>query len=199
MNTTLNFAKFNGLISVTVQDPATGKVLMAGFMNEEALAKTIETGKVTFFSRTRNTLWVKGETSGNFLMVKEILQDCDNDALLIYANPTGPVCHTGSPTCFDGDSGPELAFLGHLQKVISGRKGQSPESSYTARLFEKGKGRIAQKVGEEAVECIIEAMKGDKEKFKEEAADLLYHLIVLMVEQEIQLGDVVKVLENRHK
>ena len=199
MNTTLNFAKFNGLISVTVQDPATGKVLMAGFMNEEALAKTIETGKVTFFSRTRNTLWVKGETSGNFLMVKEILQDCDNDALLIYANPTGPVCHTGSPTCFDGDSGPELAFLGHLQKVISGRKGQSPESSYTARLFEKGKGRIAQKVGEEAVECIIEAMKGDKEKFKEEAADLLFHLIVLMVEQEIQLGDVVKVLENRHK
>ena len=199
MNTTLNFAKFNGLISVTVQDPATGKVLMAGFMNEEAFAKTIETGKVTFFSRTRNTLWVKGETSGNFLMVKEILQDCDNDALLIYANPTGPVCHTGSPTCFDGDSGPELAFLGHLQKVISGRKGQSPESSYTARLFEKGKGRIAQKVGEEAVECIIEAMKGDKEKFKEEAADLLFHLIVLMVEQEIQLGDVVKVLENRHK
>jgi len=199
MNTTLNFAKFNGLISVTVQDPATGKVLMAGFMNEEALAKTIETGKVTFFSRTRNTLWVKGETSGNFLMVKEILQDCDNDALLIYANPTGPVCHTGSPTCFDGDSGPELAFLGHLQKVICGRKGQSPESSYTARLFEKGKGRIAQKVGEEAVECIIEAMKGDKEKFKEEAADLLYHLIVLMVEQDIQLGDVVKVLENRHR
>ena len=199
MNTTLDFAKFNGLISVTVQEPIGGKVLMAGFMNEEALAKTIETGKVTFFSRTRSTLWVKGETSGNFLLVKEIMQDCDNDALLIYANPTGPVCHTGSPTCFDKDSGPELSFLAHLQKTIIGRKGQSPETSYTARLFEKGKGRIAQKVGEEAVECIIEAMKGDKEKFKEEAADLLYHLMVLMAEQEIQLSEVVKELEKRHK
>jgi phosphoribosyl-AMP cyclohydrolase / phosphoribosyl-ATP pyrophosphohydrolase len=195
----MNFNKLNGLIPAVIQEPGSGKVLMAGFMNEEALAKTRETGKVTFFSRTRNTIWTKGETSGNFLLVKKILEDCDNDTVLVYAEPTGPVCHTGDKTCFHEDNGPELGFLSTLEKVIQGRKGQSPETSYTARLFEKGLPRIAQKVGEEAVESIIEAMKGDKEKFKEEAADLLYHLIVLLAQQDMQLSDVVKVLEGRHK
>ena len=195
----MNFEKLNGLIPAIIQEPTGGKVLMTGFMNEEALQKTRETGKITFFSRTRNTLWTKGETSGNFLKVIQIYEDCDNDTLLIYAEPSGPVCHTGDATCFHEDPGPELAFISHLQKVISGRKGASPESSYTARLFEKGLPRIAQKVGEEAVECVIEAMKGDKEKFKEEAADLLYHLMVLLAEQEMEIADVVKVLEGRHK
>lgn len=172
---------------------------MTGFMNQEAFDITQQTGKVTFFSRSRNTLWTKGETSGNFLLVKEILADCDQDTLLIYAEPAGPVCHTGTPTCFDGDPGPGLAFLSQLEKVIQGRKGQSADTSYTARLFEKGLPRIAQKVGEEAVECVIEAMKGDKEKFKEEAADLLYHLIVLLAQQDLQLQEVIDVLRGRHK
>jgi len=195
----MNFEKLNGLVPAIIQEPGSGKVLMTGFMNEEALSRTKETGKVTFFSRTRNTIWTKGETSGNFLLVKQIFEDCDNDTLLIYAQPTGPVCHTGDDTCFHEDPGPQLGFLSYLEKVIQSRKGQSPETSYTARLFEKGLPRIAQKVGEEAVETVIEAMKGDKEKFKEEAADLLYHLIVLLAQQELELKDVVKVLEGRHK
>ncbi len=195
----MNFDKLNGLVPAIIQEPGSGKVLMTGFMNPKALAQTRETGKVTFFSRTRNTIWTKGETSGNFLLVKEIFEDCDNDTLLIYAEPTGPVCHTGDATCFHEDPGPQIGFLSYLEKVIQGRKGQSPETSYTARLFEKGLPRIAQKVGEEAVETVIEAMKGDKEKFKEEAADLLYHLIVLLAEQGMELKDVVKVLEGRHK
>ncbi|MFW5725314.1 MAG: bifunctional phosphoribosyl-AMP cyclohydrolase/phosphoribosyl-ATP diphosphatase HisIE [Bacteroidota bacterium] len=195
----MNFEKLNGLVPAIIQEPSGGKILMTGFMNEEALQKTRETGKVTFFSRTRNTIWTKGETSGNFMKVLQIFEDCDNDTLLIYAEPTGPVCHTGDATCFHDDPGPGLAFLAQLQSVIKGRKGQSPETSYTARLFEKGLPRIAQKVGEEAVECVIEAMKGDQEKFKEEAADLLYHLLVLLAQQELDIADVVKVLEGRHK
>ncbi len=195
----MNFDKLNGLIPAIIQEPCTGKVLMTGFMNPEALEITKASGKVTFYSRTRKAIWTKGETSGNFLLVKQILEDCDNDTVLIYAEPTGPVCHTGDTTCFHSDPGPSLGFLAYLEKVIQGRKGQSPESSYTARLFEKGLPRIAQKVGEEAVESIIEAMKGDREKFKEEAADLLYHLIVLLAHQELELKDVVKVLEGRHK
>ncbi|MFW5708502.1 MAG: bifunctional phosphoribosyl-AMP cyclohydrolase/phosphoribosyl-ATP diphosphatase HisIE [Bacteroidota bacterium] len=195
----MNFEKLNGLVPAIIQEPSGGKILMTGFMNEEALQKTRETGKVTFFSRTRNTIWTKGETSGNFMKVLQIFEDCDNDTLLIYAEPTGPVCHTGDATCFHDDPGPGLAFLAQLQSVIKGRKGQSPETSYTARLFEKGLPRIAQKVGEEAVECVIEAMKGDKEKFKEEASDLLYHLLVLLAQQELDIADVVKVLEGRHK
>ena len=194
----MNFQKLNGLVPAIIQEPAGGKVLMTGFMNKEALETTRQTGKVTFYSRTRNTLWTKGETSGNFLLVKEIIEDCDNDTLLIYAQPVGPVCHTGSPTCFEEDTGPALAFLAQLQEVIIGRKGQSAETSYTARLFEKGLPRIAQKVGEEAVECVIEAMKGDKEKFKEEAADLIYHLIVLLAQQDLNLEEVVEVLRKRH-
>ncbi len=195
----MNFDKLNGLIPAIIQEPGSGKVLMTGFMNEEALTRTRETGKVTFFSRTRNTLWTKGETSNNYLLVKKIMVDCDDDTVLIYAEPTGPVCHTGAETCFFDDPGPGLSFVAHLQKVIHDRKGQSPESSYTARLFEKGIARIAQKVGEEAVECVIEAMKGDKEKFKEEAADLLYHLMVLLSQQDMDIADIAKVLEGRHK
>jgi phosphoribosyl-AMP cyclohydrolase / phosphoribosyl-ATP pyrophosphohydrolase len=194
----MNFEKLNGLIPAIIQEPGSGKVLMTGFMNQEALEITRQSGKVTFYSRTRDTIWTKGETSGNFLQVISIYEDCDNDTLLIYARPTGPVCHTGDTTCFHGDPGPSLGFLSVLEQVIQGRKGQSPETSYTARLFEKGLPRIAQKVGEEAVESIIEAMKGDKEKFKEEAADLLYHLIVLLAQQELELKDIVKVLEGRH-
>ena len=194
----MNFQKLNGLVPAIIQEPTGGKVLMTGFMNKEALETTRQTGKVTFYSRTRNTLWTKGETSGNFLLVKKIMEDCDNDTLLIYAEPVGPVCHTGNPTCFEEDTGPALAFLSHLQDVINGRKGQSAETSYTARLFEKGLPRIAQKVGEEAVECVIEAMKGDKDKFKEEAADLIYHLLVLLAEQNMKIEDVVEVLQKRH-
>jgi phosphoribosyl-AMP cyclohydrolase / phosphoribosyl-ATP pyrophosphohydrolase len=199
MEKTLDFDKLNGLVPAIIQEPNGGKVLMTGFMNPEALDITRKTGKVTFFSRTRNTIWTKGETSGNFLMVKNIFQDCDNDTLLIYAEPTGPVCHTGDPTCFVDDPGPGVAFLAHLQKVIHGRKGLSADSSYTARLFEKGVSRIAQKVGEEAVECVIEAMKGDNEKFLEEASDLVYHLMVLLSNQGLDINDVAKLLESRHK
>ncbi len=195
----MNFDKLNGLVPAVIQEPGTGKVLMTGFMNAEAVALTRKTGKVTFYSRTRQTIWTKGETSGNFLLVEKIYEDCDNDTLLIYAQPEGPVCHTGDATCFHDDPGPSIGFLSQLEKVIQGRRGQSPETSYTARLFEKGLPRIAQKVGEEAVECVIEAMKGDKEKFKEEAADLTYHLLVLLAEQNLELKDVVKVLEGRHK
>jgi phosphoribosyl-AMP cyclohydrolase / phosphoribosyl-ATP pyrophosphohydrolase len=195
----MNFDKLNGLIPAIIQEQATGKILMTGFMNEEALEKTLETGRVTFFSRTRNTLWTKGETSGNFLTVISIHEDCDNDTLLIYAKPDGPVCHTGDSTCFHDDAGPAIGFLAELENVINVRKNQSPDVSYTARLFEKGLPRIAQKVGEEAVECVIEAMKGDNGKLKEEAADLLYHLLVLLNNRGIGLAEVVKVLEERHR
>ncbi|MFP4289347.1 MAG: bifunctional phosphoribosyl-AMP cyclohydrolase/phosphoribosyl-ATP diphosphatase HisIE [Bacteroidales bacterium] len=199
MEKKLDFSKLNGLIPAIIQEPVGGKVLMTGFMNEEALRITKETGKVTFYSRTRQTIWTKGETSGNFLFVKEIFEDCDQDTLLVYAEPSGVVCHTGDPTCFHEDHGPQLDFIRHLQQLIHDRKGQSPESSYTARLFEKGTARIAQKVGEEAVETVIEAMKGDNEKMKEEAADLIYHLLVLLSEKNMDFKDVVEVLKNRHK
>ncbi len=199
MSENVNFDKCNGLVPAIIQEPSSGKILMTGFMNPEALEKTRQTGKVTFFSRTRNTLWTKGETSGNFLRVRKILQDCDNDTLLIYADPDGPVCHKGTVTCFEGDAGPELAFLDQLNNTITGRKGQPSETSYTASLFERGLPRMAQKVGEEAVECVIEAMKGDRGKFVEEAADLLYHLMVLLAQQDLRLNDVVRELEKRSR
>jgi phosphoribosyl-AMP cyclohydrolase / phosphoribosyl-ATP pyrophosphohydrolase len=195
----MNFTKLNGLIPAIIQEPGTGKILMTGFMNEESLAITRETGKVTFYSRSRNTLWTKGETSGNYLHVISIHEDCDQDTLLIYAQPDGPVCHTGASTCFQDDPGPQIGFLSELESVINTRKNQSAETSYTARLFEKGLSRIAQKVGEEAVECVIEAMKGDHEKLKEESADLLFHLLVLLNHQGLTLAEVTKVLEGRHR
>lgn len=196
----LDFNKLNGLIPAVIQDNLTQKVLMVGFMNREALQKTEETGKVTFFSRTKNRLWTKGEESGNFLNVVSLLVDCDNDTLLIKVNPTGPVCHTGSDTCFfeaNKDSG--IHFLAYLQDFIDKRKQEMPEGSYTTTLFQRGTSTISQKVGEEAVETIIGAMANDDENFIYEAGDLLYHLIVLLTHKGYRLEDVVGELKKRHK
>ena len=195
----LDFAKYaDGLIPAIVQDAATGKVLMLGFMNRAAFDKTRETGKATFFSRSRQTLWTKGETSGNFLAVKEILTDCDGDTILIKAFPAGAICHTGADTCF-GETNRSANFLAELETIIGDRKNLAVENSYTARLFQKGINKIAQKVGEEAVELIIEAKDDDNELFKGEAADLLYHLMVLLAAKNVALADVLDVLRERRK
>lgn len=199
MDEKLDFSKGNGLIPAIIQDDLTRKVLMLGYMNEESLKITRETGLVTFFSRTRDTLWTKGETSGNSLHVKKITADCDRDTLLILARPDGPVCHDGPDTCFNEINQTDLMFLDHLQDVIKERKHTLPEGSYTAKLFKKGTAKIAQKVGEEAVELVIEAMKQDDEAFLNESADLLYHLIILLVDRGWSLQNVAKVLASRHK
>jgi phosphoribosyl-ATP pyrophosphohydrolase/phosphoribosyl-AMP cyclohydrolase len=195
----LDFEKLNGLIPAVVQDYQTLKVLMVGFMNEEALKITKKTGNVTFYSRSRQKLWTKGEESGNFLYVEKIIPDCDNDTLLIKARPAGPVCHTGSDTCFDEKNKPGISFLEKLEKVIQKRKREMPEGSYTSKLFSKGVNKIAKKLGEEAVELVIEAKDSNDELFLNEAADLLYHLQVLLVSRDKKLSDVVKVLADRHK
>ena len=197
----LDFNKLNGLIPAIIQDDITSTVLMLGFMNEEALKKTMETGLVTFFSRTKNRLWTKGEESGNFLKVVRIIEDCDADTLLIKAIPLGPVCHTGNDTCFNEDnvSTGNVAFLAHLQDLIHKRKEEMPENSYTTKLFKSGINKIAQKVGEEAVELIIEAKDNNDELFLNEAADLMYHLLVLLSAKNKDLSDVTEVLEKRHK
>ena len=196
----LNFSKLNGLIPAIIQDVATNKVLMLGFMNEEALQKTQDTGKVTFFSRTKNRLWTKGEESGNFLNVVEILEDCDQDTLLIKVIPVGPVCHTGSDTCWnESNNVDDLAFIKHLQDFIDKRKEEMPEGSYTTSLFQKGTRKITQKVGEEAVETIIGAMANDDENFLYEGADLLYHLIVLLTYKGYRIEDLARELRKRHK
>lgn len=196
----LDFGKLNGLVPAVIQDNQTLKVLMVGFMNSESLLKTIETNRVTFFSRTKNRLWTKGEESGNFLNVVSILADCDNDTLLIKANPLGPVCHTGADTCFsESNSKGTLAFLNYLQDFIDKRKAEMPEGSYTTSLFRKGTAKISQKVGEEAVETIIGAMANDDENFIYEAGDLLYHLIVLLSHKGLRLDNVVEELEKRHR
>jgi phosphoribosyl-ATP pyrophosphohydrolase/phosphoribosyl-AMP cyclohydrolase len=195
----IDFNKLNGLVPAVIQDNSTQKVLMVGFMNREALEKTQEIGKVTFFSRTKNRLWTKGEESGNFLNVVSVLVDCDNDTLLIKADPAGPVCHTGADTCFfetNKESG--IGFLGYLQDFIDKRKQEMPEGSYTTSLFQKGTSKISQKVGEEAVETIIGAMANDNENFIYEAGDLLYHLIVLLTHKGYRLDDVVSELKKRH-
>lgn len=195
----IDFKKLNGLVPAVIQDNSTQKVLMVGFMNKEALEKTQEIGKVTFFSRTKNRLWTKGEESGNFLNVVSMLLDCDNDTLLIKANPVGPVCHTGADTCFfetNKESG--IGFLSYLQDFIDKRKQEMPEGSYTTSLFQKGTSKISQKVGEEAVETIIGAMANDNENFIYEAGDLLYHLIVLLTHKGYRLEDVVNELKKRH-
>lgn len=188
-----------GLIPAIIQDSCTGKVLMLGFMNEEALAKTQEIGKVTFFSRTKNRLWTKGETSGNFLNVVSIAVDCDNDTLLIKVKPVGPVCHTGSDTCFGETNETDLFFLSYLQDFIDRRKQEMPEGSYTTSLFKKGVNRMAQKVGEEAVETVIEATNGTDEGFLYEASDLIYHLIVLLTSKGHRIEELAKELKKRHK
>ena len=193
-----DFSKYaDGLIPVIVQDTISNKVLMLGFMNEEALNKTRTEGKVSFYSRTRQRLWTKGETSNNFLLVKEIISDCDNDTLLIKAIPTGPVCHTGADTCFNENN--SSFSLEKLEAVIAERKNNPSVKSYTSSLFAGGINTAAQKVGEEAVELIIESKDDNKEKFLNEAADLLFHYLVLLQAKHHTLNDVINVLAERHK
>ncbi|MEA2105778.1 MAG: bifunctional phosphoribosyl-AMP cyclohydrolase/phosphoribosyl-ATP diphosphatase HisIE [Bacteroidota bacterium] len=197
MKQDLNFDKLNGLIPAIIQDFNTKEVLMLGFMNREAYEKTVEKQMVTFYSRTRNELWTKGETSGNYLQIKEIIPDCDNDTLLILADPVVPVCHTGSTTCFGNQN--TKFDLNYLQKVIDQRRDEMPEGSYTTKLFEKGINKIAQKVGEEAVELIIEAKNHNDNLFLNEAADLVYHLQVLLSAKSFKINDVIQILGKRHK
>jgi phosphoribosyl-ATP pyrophosphohydrolase/phosphoribosyl-AMP cyclohydrolase len=194
----IDFLKYaDGLAPVIVQDADTNKVLMLGFMNDAALAKTQLEGKVTFYSRSKQRLWTKGETSQHYLLVKEIAADCDNDTLLIKAQPTGPVCHTGADTCFNENN---TSFnIKKLEQIITDRKNNPSETSYTASLFAKGINKIAQKVGEEAVELVIESKDNDEEKFLGEAADLLFHYLILLQAKRYTIADVEKVLAQRHK
>ena len=195
----LDFEKMGGLIPAIVQDNNTSKVLMLGFMNKEAYDETVSTGKVTFFSRTKNRLWMKGESSGNTLQVVSITADCDNDTLLIKAIPAGPVCHTGADTCFGEKNVEDIMFLKYLQNFIERRRQEMPEGSYTTTLFQKGVNRMAQKVGEEAVETVIEATNGTEDGFIYEASDLVYHLIVLLTSKGLRLEDLARELKKRHK
>lgn len=193
-----DFSKLDGLIPAVIQDYYTKNVLMVGFMNKEALDSTMASGKVTFFSRTKKRLWVKGETSGNFLNVKSMELDCDQDTLLVKAIPAGPVCHKGNPTCF-GDKQNSSTDLEFLQRVIQARKAAPNPKSYTSQLFAKGINKVAQKVGEEAVELVIEAKDDDDKLFLNEAADLMYHYLVLLAAKDFTLEDVIQVLRERHK
>ena len=199
----LDFDKTGGLVPAVIQDNLTAQVLMLGYMNLEALEKTRQEGIVTFFSRSKNRLWTKGETSGNTLKVVSITRDCDNDTLLIKVKPNGPTCHTGTTSCFGEEEASNRAaairFIANLEEVIQQRKANPAEGSYTNFLFGKGVNKIAQKVGEEAVETVIDAVAGKLDTMKGEAADLLYHLLVLLSATGLELKDVVKVLEERHK
>ena len=193
-----NFDKLNGLIPAIIQDHRTGMVLMLGFMNPEAYEKTCNEKRVTFYSRTKKRLWTKGEESGNHLQVIEIRLDCDQDTLLISVIPEGPVCHTGTLSCFGDDINVPLYFISVLQNILRSRKEEKPEGSYTAELFRKGINAIAQKLGEEAVELIIESKEKDDYKFLNESADLLFHLMILLIDRGYSLEDVVAVLKKRH-
>lgn len=195
----IDFEKAGGLVPAIVQDYRSKEVLMLGYMNENALAATRDSGKVTFFSRSKQRLWTKGETSGNFLFVKEIKVDCDYDTLLIKADPAGPVCHTGADTCFGEENRSKTAFIDSLRATIKDRKNNPTSSSYTASLFEKGINKVAQKVGEEAVEIVIEAKDDNKELFLGEAADLLFHYLILLEAKGYELDEVMEVLMDRHK
>jgi phosphoribosyl-ATP pyrophosphohydrolase/phosphoribosyl-AMP cyclohydrolase len=195
----VDFEKSNGLVPAIIQDEYTLKVLMLGYMNEEALTKTQKTGQVTFFSRSRNRLWTKGEESGNYLNVVSITSDCDNDTLLIKVHPVGPVCHTGSDTCWNEINEGNFSFLNYLQNFIKVRFKEMPEGSYTTSLFKEGVNRMAQKVGEEAVETVIEATNGTDERLIYEASDLMYHLMVLLTSKGYSLDDIGKELMKRHK
>lgn len=195
-----DFSKnIDGLLPAIIQDAKTGKVLMLGYMNEESLQKTIDSNKVTFFSRSKQRLWTKGEESGNFLELVSIKLDCDKDTFLIQANPVGAVCHTGSDTCWNEKNEHSFSFLYELENIIADRKINPIENSYTNLLFNKGINKIAQKVGEEAVEVVIEAKDNNDHLFKNETADLLFHLLVLLREKDISLADVITVLQERHK
>ncbi|CCZ69479.1 phosphoribosyl-ATP pyrophosphatase [Bacteroides sp. CAG:702] len=193
-----DFDKMDGLVPAIIQDSYTQKVLMLGFMNKEAYEKTLTTGKVTFYSRTKQRLWTKGETSGNFLEVVSIKSDCDNDTLLIQVHPTGPVCHTGTDTCWGEKNEQDIMFLKELQDFIDKRHEEMPEHSYTTSLFRSGVNKMAQKVGEEAVETIIEACNGTDERLIYEGADLLYHLIVLLTSKGYRIEDLARELKERH-
>lgn len=195
---TLDFDKMDGLVPAIIQDSRTLKVLMLGFMNKEAYDKTVETGKVTFWSRTKQRLWTKGETSGNTLTVVDIKADCDNDTLLIKAIPAGPVCHTGSDTCWDEKNQNPIMFLSELQRFIEKRHEEMPEGSYTTSLFKSGCGRMAQKVGEEAIESVIEAMANNNERLIYETSDMIYHLIVLLTSKGLKIEDLAQELQKRH-
>ena len=198
----IDFEKMGGLVPAIIQDATTRKVLMLGFMNEEAYQKTLDTKHVTFWSRTRQTLWTKGEASGHFLNLVDMKVDCDNDTLLIQANPIGPTCHTGTDTCWGEENreqqGSPLQFLSELQDFIDKRKQEMPEGSYTTKLFRDGVNKIAQKVGEEALETVIEATNGTSDHLVYEASDLLYHLIVLLTEKGLRIEDVANELHRRH-
>ena len=195
----IDFTKYtDGLVPAIVQDITTHKVLMLGFMNEEALHKTEQTGKVTFYSRSKKRLWTKGEESGNFLELKSMASDCDNDTLLIQAHPLGPVCHTGADTCWSEKNHSE-DFLFYLEDIIKLRRTSTDEKSYVRQLFSKGINKIAQKVGEEAVEIVIEAKDDNKELFLNEAADLLFHYLVLLQAKDFKLEDVITILKQRHQ
>ncbi len=196
----IDFDKAGGLVPAIVQDAVTRRVLMLGYMNSKALRLTRETGNVTFWSRSRQTLWTKGETSGNYLRLVEIKADCDRDALLVLANPTGPVCHTGADTCWgESNEANPLVFLSELGDFIERRHSEMPEGSYTTSLFRDGLNRMAQKVGEEALELVIEATNGTDERLIYEGADMLYHLIVLLTSKGLRLEDMATELAKRHK
>ncbi len=194
----LNYEKLGGLIPSIVIDINTRCVLMLGFMNEEALTKSIESKRVTFFSRSKNRLWVKGETSGNYLNLIDIKIDCDNDSLLVYAEPVGPTCHTGEYSCFGKDIKKNNDFIHELFSLLKTRKKDLPDNSYTTSLFKKGINQIAQKVGEEAVETVIAAKNNDRNELINETSDLVYHLFVLLIEQGIEFDEIVDCLKNRH-
>ncbi|EOD77360.1 Phosphoribosyl-AMP cyclohydrolase [Grimontia indica] len=197
----IDWEKVDGLVPAIVQNSQSGQVLMMGYMNQDALAKTLDTEQVTFFSRTKERLWTKGETSGNVLRLKHIAVDCDKDTLLVQADPIGPTCHLGTETCWGEDDAnkPTLVFLHQLEQVLASRRGSDPSTSYTASLYAKGTKRISQKVGEEGVEVALAATSGDKEELINESADLMYHLLVLLQDQGFSLEDVANKLKERHK
>lgn len=196
----IDFSKDNGLVPAIIQDATTKNVLMLGYMNQEAFDKTMETQKVTFFSRSKNRLWTKGEESGNFLQLVSIDNDCDKDTLLVKVNPVGPTCHTGTDTCWNGENTQEYGFFSHLENVITERiANKDTKKSYVASLFAKGINKVAQKVGEEAVETVIEAMDNNDELFLYESADLLFHYLMLLQAKGFTLKDIEKELKARHK
>lgn len=198
MDLSIDFDKMDGLVPAIIQDADTAKVLMLGFMNREAYDKTMETDKVTFYSRTRKRLWTKGEESGNFLHVVSVKADCDRDTLLIQVHPVGPVCHTGTDTCWGEKNEQPVMFLKELQDFINVRHTEMPEGSYTTSLFRSGVNKMAQKVGEEAVETVIEACNGTDDRLIYESADLLYHLIVLLTSKGYSIEDIARELKERH-
>lgn len=194
----LDWEKTQGMMPVIVQHNVSGEVLMHGYMNQDALNKTLQDGNVTFFSRTKNRLWTKGETSGHFLQVVSITPDCDNDTLLVLANPIGPTCHLGTSSCFS-PAAPDWTFLYQLEQLLASRKSADPDSSYTAKLYASGTKRIAQKVGEEGVETALAATVSDREELTNEASDLIYHLLVLLQDQDLDLSTIISNLRARHK